>query len=186
MKEFPFPSREAAYDELRRDVMYNKLLRSGVDIDAVAEKAWNTGADAARDFYEEVGGQMDFQAIARDKGLTIRKEHTDQVIAGRRYFSEYLTNKREMVLYTGSIEKWAVSNAMSVEDATNLILAHEFFHHLENTRLGFTSRQTMVPMLSVFGIRIGSTGIRALSEIGAHAFARTYFQLAQINPCNEY
>jgi len=181
MKEFPFPGKEVAYDELRRDVMYNKLVRSGADVDAVVEKAWNTGVEAAKIFFEEVKGELDFQVIAVDKGLKIRKENTDNVIAGRRYFSEYLSNQREMILYTGSIEKWAVSNEMSVEEATNLILAHEFFHHLESTKLGLTSRQVLVPMLTVFGVKIGTTGIRALSEIGAHAFARTYYELAQIN-----
>lgn len=179
MKEFPFPGKDVAYDEIKRDVMYNKMVRSGADVDAVVEKAWNTGAEAAKNFFEEVGGELDFQVIARDKGLSIQKKPTDNVIAGRRYFSEYLTNRREMILYTVSIEKWAASNEMSVEEATNLILAHEFFHHLENTRLGFTSRQLTVPMLTVFGIEIGSTGIRALSEIGAHAFARTYYELAK-------
>lgn len=181
MKQFPFPSREVAYDELKRDVMYNKLVRSGADIDAIVEKAWNTGVDAAKNFYQEVGGEQDFLVIARDKGLRVIHEYKDNVIAGKRYFSEYYSNKKEMTLYIESIRKWADSNEMTQEEAINLILAHEFFHHLENTKLGFTSKQATVPMLTVFGCKIGATGIRALSEIGAHAFARTYYELAHIN-----
>jgi len=181
MKEFPFPSRELAYDELKRDVMYNKLVKSGADIDAVVEKAWNTGAEAAKNVYEEVGGEQDFLVIAKDKGLRIIREYKDNVIAGKRFFSEYYSNKQEMTLYVESIRKWADSNEMTEEEATNLILAHEFFHHLESTRLGFTSKQATVPMLTLFGYQIGATGVRALSEIGAHAFARTYYELAHIN-----
>ena len=37
-------------------------------------------------------------------------------------------------------------------------------------------REYQVPMLTIGRWKIGATGIRALSEIGAHAFARTYYE----------
>ncbi|MGN1027498.1 MAG: hypothetical protein ACI4P4_13980 [Faecousia sp.] len=181
MKQFPFPSKEVAYDEIKRDVMYNKLVRSGADLNAVVDRAWNTGVNAARDFYAETGGERDFQIIARQMGLSIQKVPTDNVIAGKRYFSEYMSNQKNVILYTESIQKWADSNELAMDEAENLILAHEFFHHLESTRIGFTSKQASVPMIEIFGIKIGATGVRALSEIGAHAFARTYYELANTN-----
>jgi hypothetical protein len=61
--------------------------------------------------------------------------------------------------------------------AANLILSHEFFHFLECTGLGLTSRMYQVPMIVIGPLKIGRTGIRALSEIGAHGFARTYYDL---------
>ena len=178
MKTFPFPSKEVAFDELKADPMYQKLLRSGVDTDAAVERAWATGVEAAEQFFRETGGETDFPAIAARMGLPIQRSDADNVIAGRRYFSEYLSNRKEMILYMGSIRKWADSNEMTVDEATNLILSHELFHHLENTRIGFTSKQVSVPMLEIFGFKLGTTGVRALSEIGAHAFARTYDELA--------
>ena len=84
-----------------------------------------------------------------------------------------------MHLYVDSIRKWADKNKLSEGDAENLILAHEYFHHLENTKLGLTSRQVELPVLNLFGLKIGKTGVRALSEVGAHGFARTYFELAK-------
>lgn len=178
MSEFPFPSKQLALEEMQHDIMYKKLVKSGADIDAIVERAWETGANAAREFYEETGGETDFRVIARNKGLPIKRMYIDNVIAGRRYFSEYETNKKVMILYTESIKKWAKSNNLNEGRAENFILAHEYFHHLENIKLGLTSRQYTVPVISIFGIKIGKTGIRALSEVGAHAFVRTYFELA--------
>ena len=178
MDAFPFPSRELAREELEQDIIYNKLVLAGADIDAIVERAWQTGAEAARVLYTEMEGQADFQKIADKKGLSVIREHKDNVQAGRRYFSEYYTGKKKLTLYTGSIALWAKKNNMTVQQAENLVLAHEFFHYLENTSLGRTSKQATVPMLTIFGIPLGKTGVRALSEIGAHAFARTYNELS--------
>lgn len=179
MSSFPFPSKKLAMEEIRNDYMYKKMLRNGIDVDAAAERAWETGAQAARDFYEETGGETDFRKIARSKGLKIERVYKDNVIAGMRYFAEYETNKKVMVLYTESIKKWAAKNELSEGKAENLILAHEYFHHLENIKLGLTSKQVELPSLNLFGLKLGKTGVRALSEVGAHAFARTYFELAK-------
>ena len=179
MSSFPFPSKKLALEEIKNDYMYKKMLKNGIDVDAAAERAWETGAQAARDFYEETGGETDFRKIAREKHLKIERVYKDNVIAGMRYFAEYETKKQVMVLYTESIKKWAAKNNLSEGKAENLILAHEYFHHLENTRLGLTSKQVVLPSLNLFGLKIGKTGVRALSEVGAHAFARTYFELAK-------
>ena len=178
MDAFPFPSRELAREELERDIIYNKLVSTGADIDAIVERAWQTGADAARALFEEMEGQTDFQKIADKKGLSVKREDKDNVQAGRRYFSEYYTGKKKLTLYTGSIALWARKNNVTVQQAENLVLAHEFFHYLENTSLGQASKQVTLPMLTIFGIPVGKTGVRALSEIGAHAFARTYNELS--------
>ena len=179
MSNFPFPSKKLALEEIRNDLLYNKMLKNGVDVDAAAEKAWETGAQAARDFFEKNGGETDFRKIARREGLKIERVYKDNVIGGMRYFAEYETNKKVMYLYTESIKKWAAKNELSEGKAENLILAHEYFHHLENTKLGLTSKQVELPVISIFGLKLGKTGVRALSEVGAHGFARTYFELAK-------
>ena len=53
----------------------------------------------------------------------------------------------------------------------NLILSHEFYHYLEATELGYTSRRYLVPMIILGKLRLGKTGVPALSEIAANAFA---------------
>ena len=54
---------------------------------------------------------------------------------------------------------------------------HEFFHVLETTRLGLTSKEYLVPLFTLGPFRLGKTGIHALSEIAAHAFTNTYYGL---------
>lgn len=178
MNAFPFPSKELAFEELQNDIMYKKLLRSGADPKAVLEKAWETGAQAARDFYEETGGETDFRKIARRKGLKLERIYKDNVVAGLRYFAEYHTAQKTMYLYVDSIKKWAGKNRLSEGAAENMIIAHEYFHHLENVKLGLTSKQVSLPMFQLGPIKIGRTGMRALSEAGAHAFVRSYFEAA--------
>ncbi len=82
-----------------------------------------------------------------------------------------------MNLYLKSIELWAKENSLDLRSAENLILSHEFYHFLEWTKLGLTSRLYQVPMIQLGKLKFGHTGIRALSEIGAHAFAGTYRDL---------
>ena len=94
----------------------------------------------------------------------------------QRYFSDYLSGKNEINLYLRSIALWAEENHMEPRQAQNMILSHEYFHFLECTKLGLTSRDYQVPMLRIGPLKIGRVGIRALSEIGAHAFARTYYE----------
>lgn len=38
---------------------------------------------------------------------------------------------------------------MTLETAQNVILSHEYFHFLEWTKLGLTSREYQVPMLKL-------------------------------------
>jgi hypothetical protein len=54
---------------------------------------------------------------------------------------------------------------------------HEFFHVLETTRLGLTSKEYTVPLITIGPCKLGKTGIHALSEIAAHAFTNTYYEL---------
>ena len=57
----------------------------------------------------------------------------------------------------------------------DLILCHEYFHHLEWHEIGMTSRRHLVPMIKIGGISMGKTGVPSLSEIAANAFAQECF-----------
>lgn len=173
MKNFPFPSRETALDELKRDPCFGKIPPE--EVPSLVDLAWERGASAAEKIVKKYGGGADFDRIARDAGLTVCRVDTDYVAGKTRYFSDYIPGQKTVNLYTRSVAKWAESNGLTQEDAENLILAHEYFHFLEWTSLGLTSRLCTVPILSVGRLKLGKTGIRALSEIGAHAFARVCF-----------
>ncbi|MDR1586380.1 MAG: hypothetical protein LBS57_02855 [Treponema sp.] len=171
---FPFPGRELALRELSYDYCYEKIPPG--DRQGAADRAWEKGAAAARALWEETGGEKDFFLIAGRSGLECRRVSADYVLGGRRYFCEYLSGKGLVTFYTGSVALWAKENNLEMEEAENLILSHEYFHFLEWTKLGLTSRDYQVPMLILGPLKIGKTGIRALSEIGAHGFARTYYE----------
>lgn len=178
MGEFhlPFPGRELADRELTYDLCYRRIPEE--DRESIVEHAWQKGCQAAKMVFDEQKGSTDFFSIVKNSGLKLEEKDIDYVAGQQRYFSDYVSGRKTVTLYLKSIALWAEENEMELHAAENLILSHEYYHFLEITRLGLTSRDYQVPMLILGPIKIGKTGVRALSEIGAHAFARTYFELA--------
>ena len=176
MEDFtlPFPDRALADQELSYDPCYRKIQNR--DKRRIVDQAWKKGREAARKVFREQNGSYDFFRIARDSGLKIVEKNIDNVQGGTRYFSDYLSGRNEIILYLKSVALWAKQNHLETHQAENLILSHEYFHFLEMNGLGRTSKDYLVPMIQLGKLKIGRTGIRALSEIGAHAFARTYYE----------
>ena len=171
----PFPGLDLAERELSYDYCYNKILPE--DRNRIVKIAWERGEAAAKDVFAKYKGEANFFDIAAESGLSWEMIDKDNVVGNLRFFSEYLSGKKCISLYSHSINIWAKENNMDEKTALNLILSHEYFHYLECTTLGLTSRLYLVPMLIIGPLKIGRTGIRALSEIGAHAFAHTYHNL---------
>ena len=173
--DFPFPGRELADQELTYDMCYAKIQEE--DRAVIVESAWQKGCRAAEKVFAEENGNMDFAEIVRKSDLKLVEKDIDYMVGGQRYFSDYISGKKCINLYVRSVKKWAEQNKLTYKQAANLILSHEYFHFLEVTKLGLTSREYQVPMIRLGKIAIGKTGIHALSEIGAHGFARTYYDL---------
>lgn len=172
---FPFPTRELARKELLWDRSVARIPEE--DKERVIDLAWSKGESAAHMVFEESNGQSDFFQICKDAGLTIIKKDIDCVYGNQRYFSDYVSGTKEITLYEQSCALWAKQNQLELHDAQNLILMHEFFHVLETTRLGLTSKEYTVPLFTIGPFQLGKTGIHALSEIAAHAFTNTYYGL---------
>ena len=170
---FPFPGRELADQELSYDLCYKKIPER--DRSVIVERAWQKGCQAAREIYEKYKGCMDFKKILEESGLTVTVKDVDYVAGTKRYFSDYVSGKKTVTLYLKSVQMWAEQNSLDLAEAENLILCHEYFHFLEMNQIGRTSKDYQVPMLKLGPLKIGQTGIHALSEIGAHAFAHTYY-----------
>lgn len=179
MSEFalPFPGRELAGKELSYDVCYAKIPEK--DRERIAGTAWEKGSAAANEVFHQYRGETDFFSICKQSGLKIVEKDIDFISGKQRYFSDYVSGKGVVTLYLRSIGLWAKKNNLGTREAENVILSHEYYHFLEWTKIGLTSRDYQVPMLKLGRLSIGRTGIRALSEIGAHAFARTYYELAR-------
>ena len=172
---FPFPTKELARKELLWDRFAARIPEE--DKERVIDLAWSKGERAAHMVFEESHSQSDFFQICKDEGLTIIKKDIDCVYGNQRYFSDYVSGTKEITLYEQSCALWAKQNQLEVHEAQNLILMHEFFHVLETTQLGLTSKEYLVPLFTIGPFKLGKTGIHALSEIAAHAFTNTYYAL---------
>ena len=172
---FPFPTRELALKELSWDRYVMRIPEE--DKKRIVDLAWSKGECAAHMVFEESNGQSDFFQICKDAGMTIIKKDIDCVYGNQRYFSDYVSGTKEITLYEQSCALWAKQNQLDLYEAQNLILMHEFFHVLETTRLGLTSKEYTVPLFTIGPFKLGKTGIHALSEIAAHAFTNTYYGL---------
>ena len=171
----PFPGFDLAEKELSYDYCYGKILPE--DRGRIVKMAWERGDAAAKDTFIKFKGEGDFFLIVEQSGLSCELVDKDYIVGNLRFFSDYLSGRKRICLYTRSIALWAEENKLDEETARNLILSHEYFHFLECNGLGLTSRLYLVPILIIGPLKIGTTGIRALSEIGAHAFAHTYHNL---------
>ena len=172
---FPFPTRELALKELSWDRYVMRIPEE--DKERIVDLAWSKGERAAHMVFEESNGQSDFFQICKDVGMTIIKKDIDCVYGNQRYFSDYVSGTKEITLYEQSCALWAKQNQLDLHEAHNLILMHEFFHVLETTRLGLTSKEYTVPLFTIGPFKLGKTGIHALSEIAAYAFTNTYYGL---------
>ena len=164
---YAYPTKQYALDVLRSDPCYDKIEHS--QDEKLVDMAWKVGKDAAH----EIKARLNKTVIeaASIFGLTIERKNIDRVIGDTRYYCELITDKKKIIIYSLSVKLWAKRNDLSVEKAERLIIAHEYFHYLEATELGLTSKRYLVPMMQIGKIKMGKTGIKALSEIGAYAFS---------------
>ena len=178
--KFPFPDKESSMGILKNDPCYGKIPADRVA--DVFEDAWATGLKEAHKFIFEYCQDSDFNMvdILKRLGFEIIHQDIDYVMGNIRYFCEYFPEKNQIYIYNKGIDLWAASNGLEPEQSKNIILAHEFFHYLEAKRLGWISKRCLVPMLKIGKLTFGKTGIAALSEVAANAFANEYYS-AYIN-----
>ena len=172
MRSFPFPDQVLSREEISRDIQKDKIPSE--KIEEISDNAWNQGVRAAKDIMKAYKDKTIYE-IMDQSGLVMERMQKERVTGNLRYFSEYDSKKSRITVYEGSIQKWALKNNCTYLEAEELILAHEYFHFLESTKLGELSKQYRVPALKIGRFVCIWSGIRALSEIGAHGFSRTYF-----------
>lgn len=159
---------------LKNDACYVKIPPEKVE--AVFDDAWSLGEQEGEKFLREhCQKDFDMLRILRQLGFRIEKQNIDYVMGNVRYFCEYLPGKNQITIYGKGIALWAETNALDFVSARNIILAHEFFHYLEANHIGWVSKRCLVPMLKIGRFTLGKTGIAALSEVAANAFANIYY-----------
>lgn len=174
MKAFPFPGQDESFEELKRDVLYDRIPAS--DRQIICQHAWDTGTMAAENILKRYKTKS-IREIIKKSNLNLEWNPKDNVAGNVRYFSEYFSGQNKIIIYEQSVKLWAKENQFSVKEAVDLILSHEYYHFLECKELGLTSKQYMVPTLKLGNHVVLRAGVRALSEIGAHGFSRRFFEL---------
>lgn len=160
---------------LEQDYCYHKIEKTALE--AVFEDAWKVGEETARRFLSGRGipARVSFPDILQENGIVIRCFDEDYVVTNRRYVCELYPKEKKVHIYTRSARIWCGENGFEFDEGLNILLSHEYFHYLEWHEIGLTSKRYLVPMLQLGKLRLGKTGIAALSEIGANAFADTCF-----------
>ncbi len=119
--------------------------------------------------------------IAEEEGLSVALVEKDAVNQVFRTFGEYDTASGQMTLYLASSSSGPGPTDFQRRTARELVMAHEFYHFLECTRLGMTSELYKIPLWRLGKWVLRSSGIRALSRLEPMDFARTCFEASGVS-----
>ncbi|MFI5338329.1 MAG: hypothetical protein ACHQ7N_00630 [Candidatus Methylomirabilales bacterium] len=160
---------------LREDVAYRKIPADRRQ--AVVEQAIGYGREAAREMKAR-HGTADAGKLSAELGLQVVESAEDYVFGAVVMTSTYVHRQRQITLYTRAVAEMNafltrhdLVEVLGVADVGPLYLAHELFHHLEESRLGRAAKLCRVTTFRLGPFAITS-GISQLSEIAADAFAQ--------------
>ncbi len=182
MDYFFQPRAELGLHELQNDLLFARIPPERYP--QLIEGAWQTGRETAWRYIRQYG-TCDPEELAVRLGLTLAEQEQGWVAPEYRICSEYYSNPRRIILYRdtirGELEKLKAKGIGRYEDYAAirpLFIAHELFHHIECHDIGLTSRRDKLTVFRWGPFRLTS-GIKALSEIGAHGFTKTLLNLEE-------
>jgi hypothetical protein len=147
--------------------------RLGADRRAEAVGAAVTaGVDAARCY--RAAGWSDPRRLAATLGVGVTWSDESPVLGDLLRIAEYEPRPALVRLFSAPIA--AIRAAERALPVADVYLAHELFHHLEATTRGPASDLARVT-LARLGRWRWESGVAALSEVAAHAFARALLDL---------
>ena len=127
------------------------------------------------------------EQIARELGLPVETTDGDPMVGSIWRFAEYRPRPPRIVLYSrglGPLER-SLSGARAAQllgraTPRDVFIAHELYHHIEAVRPEVPIARRYQPTLFRIGNWHWRTGIAALAEIAAGAFAQSLLDL----PCH--
>jgi hypothetical protein len=152
---------------------------------AVAE-ALADGAKIAADLRARFPG-LAAQAIARELGVSVEETGDDPRVGSLWRFAEYRQRPPRVVLYRRGLAPLdraivgvLAERLLGRATPQDVFVAHELYHHAEATRSDTPIARRYRPTVFRIGGLHWRTGIAALSEIAAGAFAQSLLDL----PCH--
>ena len=150
---------------------------------AAVREALADGAAAAKSLTERFP-DLAPPEIAHQLGVPIEATDDDPMVGSLWRFAEYRRRPARILLYNRGLALLdrVVAGSLAVQllgQATpqDVFIAHELFHHLEATRSEMPIARRHQPTLFRIGGWHWRTGLAALSEIAAGAFAQTLLDL---------
>jgi hypothetical protein len=122
----------------------------------------------------------DIRSVAEEMGVKVeisdqKGEMGNMVIRG-----EYYADPPRIVIFEQPIKvlqdvmgRVGLSNLLGPDLLIPIHILHELFHHLENLRKDRLSERYRVTTIGLGPLRLKS-GVRVLTEMGAHAFAQRW------------
>lgn len=166
--------------ELKRDAIFSRIPPERYE--ELISFGWHTGEAAAQEFIKKTGTSIPSEMASR-LNLQVKSENWDSGQSNVRVYSEYEDKIGRITLHPNVIsagmkaaESHGFDQVKTYAAARELFLAHEIFHYLECRELGLTFQKKKIVTFRLGPVKITS-GMRALSEIAAHAFTKTLYEL---------
>jgi hypothetical protein len=149
---------------------------SGRDVCALVEAALADGTALAERAIERWGG--DPEQIARANSVPVENSEADAGYGTTMVFAEYRARPVGIVLYRpiiDALERWLqrsrLASLLGIECTRSVFLAHELYHHFDETRAQALCSRHRLPVLRLGPLRLTAT-VAGLREVAAGAFAQ--------------
>lgn len=171
-----------AFLELKQDLLYHKIPPEKISYFVRESLAF--GENCARKSFTK-----DMLKLYSQSNIRIQKEKHDGIffkVEMRAQFESDRKGNNLVYLYQASIKKLAKASNLSIENMTNIILAHEYFHYLESHNQQHVSEMLdSIITMKIMGIT-RKASIGRTSEIAANAFAKKMLGLEHLPSYYDY
>ena len=171
-----------AYLELKQDMLFHKIPAD--DIWNYLEKSLEIG----KSFVSKLKSKDIFELYA-ESGIRIKEEKHDGVfykVQMRAQFESDRKGNHMVYLYEKSIAQLAEANKLELKEMKRIILAHEYFHYLEEKSESHVYDQfAPIESAKILGFS-QKAHIRRTSEIAANAFAKHLLNLKHLPSFYDY
>ncbi|MGL9727114.1 hypothetical protein [Enterococcus sp. DIV0756] len=171
-----------AYLELKQDMLFHKIP---------VEDIWNyleKSLEIGKSFVSKLKSKDIFELYA-ESDIRIKEEKHDGVfykVQMRAQFESDRKGNNLVYLYEKSIAQLAEANKLGLTEMKRIILAHEYFHYLEEKSESHVYDQfAPIESAKILGFS-QKAHIRRTSEIAANAFAKHLLNLKHLPSFYDY
>ncbi|MBU5362494.1 hypothetical protein KQI58_15570 [Enterococcus raffinosus] len=171
-----------AYLELKQDMLFHKIP---------VEDIWNyleKSLEIGKSFVSQLKSKDIFELYA-ESAIRIKEEKHDGVfykVQMRAQFESDRKGNNLVYLYEKSIAQLAEANKLGLKEMKRIILAHEYFHYLEERSENHVYDQFTPIESAKILVFSQKAHIRRTSEIAANAFAKHLLKLSHLPSFYDY